>query len=164
MAENQYLTFTLDAIDPDGDSIWFASPDLPEGAALNALTGVFWWTPTYAQSGLYTVTFIATDMGYPALADTEQTDITVTDVVGVADDEDELRRLAQYLAQNRPNPFGASTTIRYSLRTRQPVSIAIYDIRGALVRELVKETAEGGLHRVVWDGRDGRGRRVGSGI
>ncbi|KPJ58133.1 MAG: hypothetical protein AMJ46_14620 [Latescibacteria bacterium DG_63] len=164
VAENQYLTFTLEAIDPDGDSIFFFSPDLPEGAALNSLTGHFWWTPTYAQSGLYTVTFIATDLGYPALSDTEQTDITVTDVVGVADDEDELGSLAQYLAQNRPNPFGSSTTISYSLKRRGPASVAVYDIRGALVRELVDETVAAGVHRVIWDGRDGQGREVGSGI
>jgi len=162
--ENQHLTFTLEATDPDRDSIWFFSPDLPTGAVLDSVSGVFEWTPTYQQAGLYTVTFVAADVGVPALADTEQTDITVTDVVGVADDEDELRSGAEYLAQNRPNPFWSSTTISYSLSAQRPVTLAVYDIRGALVRELVRGTVETGAHRVIWDGRDGRGREVGSGI
>jgi hypothetical protein len=111
------------------------------------------------------VTFIATDFGTPALADTEETEITVTDVVGVEDGEgEEVRRHAQYLAQNYPNPFGSSTTIAYSVRVPGRLGISIYDIRGALVREIVKERVAAGVHRVVWDGRDVRGRRVGSGI
>jgi len=165
IAENQYLTFTLEANDPDNDSIWFASPDLPEGAALNSLTGVFWWTPTYAQSGLYTVTFVATDMGNPALADTEQTDITVTDVVGVSDGDEELRvPLSWYLAQNRPNPFRSATTVQYGLVASAQVRLDIYDVRGALVRRLVDEKLPAGHHRTIWDGCDGRGHRAGSGV
>jgi hypothetical protein len=164
IAEEEYLTFTLEASDPDGDSIRFSSPDLPGGATLDSVAGLFEWTPDPLQSGLYTVTFIATDYGEPALADTEDTDITVTDAVGVAGGDDEARPLAQYLAQNRPNPFGASTMISYSLRARQQVSLCVYDIRGALVRELVDEPVVAGVHRVTWDGRDGRGKQVSSGI
>ncbi|KPK66464.1 hypothetical protein AMJ82_11790 [candidate division TA06 bacterium SM23_40] len=166
IAENQYLAFTLQATDPEGDSISFSSPDLPVGATLDAVTGLFKWTPDYQQAGAHTVTFIATDYGSPALADTEQTDITVTDVVGVGDgdEEDEPRVLAQYLGQNYPNPFSSSTTIAYSLARPALVRIAIYDIRGALVRELVEETITAGPHGVGWDGRDQRGHRVGSGI
>ena len=165
IAEDEYLTFTLEASDPDGDSISFSSPDLPDGATLDPVTGVFEWTPTYEQAGLYTVTFIAMDHVFPAQADTEQTDITVTDVVGVEEgDEDVLRPLSQYLAQNYPNPFRSTTMIAYSLVGNAPVSIAIYDVRGALVRELVSGTLSAGRHRLVWDGRDGRGQRVGSGV
>jgi hypothetical protein len=165
IAEGQNLTFTLYASDPDEDSIAFSSPDLPDGATLDAVTGVFDWTPTYLQAGVYTVTFIATDYGAPAFADTEQTGITVTNVVSVGNGEEgTLPPPAQYLAQNYPNPFASSTTLSYSLRARKPVSLAIYDIRGAMVRELVHETVGSGVHRVVWDGRDSRGRDVGSGI
>jgi hypothetical protein len=164
VAENQYLTFTLEATDPEFDSLAFSSPDLPVGATLDEVSGLFEWTPTSVQSGLYVVTFIATDFGEPALADTEQTEITVTDAVGVADDEDEVRLRARYLAQNRPNPFASSTTIVYSLRARRPVSMRVYDIRGALVCEIVNEAVSAGVHRVTWDGRDAQGREVGSGV
>jgi hypothetical protein len=165
VAENQYLTFTLEASDPEGDSISFSSPDLPVGATLDEVTGVFKWTPGDEQGGVHTVTFIATDYGSPALADTERTDITVVDVLGIADgDGDEPAALAQYLAQNYPNPFGKSTAIAYSLMESAQVRIAIYDIRGALVRELLKESVTAGRHALLWDGRDGRGERVSSGI
>jgi len=164
-AENQQLAFTLVADDPDEDSISFSSPDLPVGAVLDAITGLFEWTPTYAQAGLYTVTFIATDNGSPALADTEQTDISVTDVVGVTGEyEEPALPLSRYLAQNFPNPFGAGTTIRYGLLAPAHVRVDIYDVRGALVRRLVDENIPAGHHRAAWDGRDDRGRRVGSGI
>ncbi|KPL06398.1 hypothetical protein AMJ71_09815 [candidate division TA06 bacterium SM1_40] len=168
VAENEYLTFTLEVSDPEGDSISFSSPDLPGGAALNAVTGVFEWTPTYQQAGLYTVTFIAMDHGSPALADTEQTDIRVTDVVGVEDvedgDEGPEIPLTRYLAQNYPNPFRSATTIEYGLVAPTHVSLRIYDVRGAFVRALVNEELGAGHHRASWDGRDGRGHRVGSGI
>jgi len=163
VAEEEYLTFTLEAIDPELDTIWFSSPLLPAGATLDSAGGVFEWTPDDQQAGVYVVTFIATDVGEPALADTEETQITVTEV-GVSGDEDGLPVRAQYLAQNRPNPFGSSTAISYSVRERQPVSLRIYDIRGALVRELLGGTVGAGVHRVSWDGRDGRGREVGSGV
>jgi hypothetical protein len=163
--ENQYLMFTLEASDPDEDSVSFSSPDLPMGAVLDAVTGIFEWTPTYQQAGIHTVTFIATDHGSPALADTEQTDITVVDVVGVADgDGDEPRSVAQYLGQNCPNPFRSTTTIQYGLVAPTLVRLDTYDVRGALVRRLVNESVPAGHHRAIWDGRDERGHRVGSGI
>jgi len=165
VAENDLLTFTLAASDPDGDSLSFSSPDLPTGATLNSVTGVFEWTPAYDQAGAYTVTFIATDDGVPALADTTRTDITVTDVTEVAGEEDELTLpLSRYLAQNYPNPFSATTTITYGLIAPTRVTLSIYDIRGALVRRLKEETVPAGRHRVTWDGRDERGHRVASGM
>lgn len=165
VAENQYVTFTLVATDPDGDSISYSSPDLPSGAILNSVTGVFEWTPTYDQAGPYTVTFIATDYSVPALTDTAQTDITVTDVTGVMEEGDGLNAPpAQYLAQNHPNPFASTTTITYSLLAPTRVALSIYDIRGALVRRLESGMASAGQHRVTWDGRDDRSHKMASGV
>jgi hypothetical protein len=67
-------------------------------------------------------------------------------------------------AQNYPNPFGSTTTIGYSLPSASPVSLAIYNIRGALVVTLMSGERSAGRHQVDWDGRDERGQRVGSGI
>jgi hypothetical protein len=165
VAENEYLTFTLSASDPDGDSILFSSPDLPAGAALNGETGVFEWTPDYEQAGGHTLTFVATDGGIPALADTQETVISVTDVVDVSGgDEIPSPPLSRYLAQTCPNPFSAATTIRYGLGVTAHVRVDVYDIRGALVRRLVNEKLPAGHHRATWDGRDDRGHRAASGI
>jgi len=54
------LSIPLDASDADGDSVSFASANLPAGASLTA-QGAFGWTPTAAQLGPHSVTFTATD-------------------------------------------------------------------------------------------------------
>jgi flagellar hook assembly protein FlgD len=44
------------------------------------------------------------------------------------------------------------------------VRVAIYDPRGRLVRSLVDAPLEPGNHVLRWDGRDGRGHALGSGV
>jgi hypothetical protein len=68
------------------------------------------------------------------------------------------------LAQNVPNPFNPTTTIRFSLATGGPATVSIYDANGRLVRTLVDETRAAGDHAVPWDGRDARGKSVASGV
>ena len=66
---------------------------------------------------------------------------------------------------NYPNPFNPCTTIEFTLPRAEAVRLAVYDVAGRLVREL--ETGgvrEAGRHEVVWDGRDGRGRALASGV
>lgn len=71
---------------------------------------------------------------------------------------------ALQLAQNLPNPMNHSTVIRYSLPRDQPVSLEIFDIQGRRVRALVSGRQTAGGHEVAWDGRDGGGREVVSGV
>ena len=40
----------------------------------------------------------------------------------------------------------------------------MYNVAGQLVRQLFSGALEGGTHRIVWDGLDGDGRAVGSGL
>jgi hypothetical protein len=62
-----------------------------------------------------------------------------------------------------PNPTDGSTTISYRMEVAGQVEVSIFDSQGRLVREFV--TAEGpGLHEVVWNGRDSRGRTMGPGM
>lgn len=68
------------------------------------------------------------------------------------------------LYQNFPNPFNPKTTIRYSLATPAEVRLGIYNLKGQLVKELVKENLSSGDHQSVWDGSDRAGNQVGSGI
>ena len=63
-----------------------------------------------------------------------------------------------------PNPFNPRTTIALDLPRAGEVQLRIYDLRGALVRTLVDERLEAGRHEVVWDGTDGRGAAVASGV
>lgn len=70
------------------------------------------------------------------------------------------------LFPNMPNPFNPVTTIRYEVGKPAPssVEIEIYDIRGRLVRTLVREARSSGRHEVTWDGRDDRGVSAASGV
>ncbi|MFH0991065.1 MAG: T9SS type A sorting domain-containing protein [bacterium] len=68
------------------------------------------------------------------------------------------------LRQNFPNPFNPSTTIEYSLKSREKVSLVIYDTLGKEIRNLVEQIKDAGKHRVIWDGRDARGSNVPSGV
>jgi flagellar hook assembly protein FlgD len=74
------------------------------------------------------------------------------------------QRLA--LLGNTPNPFNPSTTIRFAVPAgaNQPYALRVYDVRGALVRELASGQIGAGTHAVPWDGRDHRGTAVSSGI
>ena len=68
------------------------------------------------------------------------------------------------LAQNSPNPFNPSTSIRYSVSEFGSVKIRIYNAGGALVRTLVDAPHGAGAYTARWDGTDDSGRRVGSGV
>jgi PKD repeat protein len=55
----KFLSFTLSATDPDGDSLTYSAGTLPSGATLTGQT--FAWTPTASQAGTYSVTFTVSD-------------------------------------------------------------------------------------------------------
>ena len=63
-----------------------------------------------------------------------------------------------------PNPFAAATTIRYQLALPGRVSIAVYNAAGQLVRTLCDQVQPAGTHTACWDGSDGAGRAVSSGV
>jgi hypothetical protein len=68
------------------------------------------------------------------------------------------------LLQNRPNPFSSGTSIEYVLPKEMKVTLGIYDISGRLVRTLLRGAESAGARRVVWDGRDEKGRSVAAGV
>jgi len=68
------------------------------------------------------------------------------------------------LYPNFPNPFNPETTISFSLSKASPAHLDIYNIRGQLVKSLIKGDLPQGDHKVVWNGRDFSGRPVASGV
>lgn len=60
-----------------------------------------------------------------------------------------------------PNPFRESLRIEAPGRGR----VAVYDVRGGLVRALASgQEPFGGMRRLEWDGRDARGKRAPAGV
>ncbi|UKN00390.1 T9SS type A sorting domain-containing protein [Paracrocinitomix mangrovi] len=63
-----------------------------------------------------------------------------------------------------PNPFDQSTTITYHLNSASFVSVYIYDMQGRIINKLIREQQVSGTHSINWDGNDGEGKEVGSGM
>ena len=73
-------------------------------------------------------------------------------------------RLVAGLAAPFPNPFNPSVTLQYLLERPGAVALRLYDARGRRVVTLVDEARPAGLHQLQWDGRDGDGDGVASGV
>jgi hypothetical protein len=68
------------------------------------------------------------------------------------------------LGQNYPNPFNPATNIRGHLAAAGTVTLRVYDVLGREVTTLLNEPRAAGQFTVTWDGRDGVGKAVASGI
>ncbi len=72
------------------------------------------------------------------------------------------RRLAT-LHANVPNPFNPQTSVSFELTAPARARLAVYDMRGHLVRTLTDGALPAGTHTAIWDGRDAAGRSMPSG-
>ncbi len=68
------------------------------------------------------------------------------------------------LQPNYPNPFNAGTTISYDAPYSARTQLTIYTLLGQRVVTLFDGDAAQGRNVVFWDGRDGSGARVPSGV
>ncbi|MEW6750076.1 MAG: hypothetical protein AB1505_03760 [Candidatus Latescibacterota bacterium] len=72
------------------------------------------------------------------------------------------------LLPNYPNPFNPATVIPFTVPRAEggslPVTAAVYDLLGQRLRLLLDGPVAPGRHRLSWDGRDGAGRPVASGV
>jgi len=68
------------------------------------------------------------------------------------------------LFQNYPNPFNQTTTIEYHIATAGEVEIFIFNIGGQLVRTIALHHQLPGVYRTTWDGKNGEGKIVASGL
>ena len=115
--------------------------DLASGQTVNTMSAV-------RQNAL-----IGTERGLRVLPAKNITALAAAAKPVVTTDEDTtLSAPVSSLLENYPNPFNPVTTIRFQLLTAQPVKLRVYDIRGALVSELVNETLPAGVHTVNWEG------------
>lgn len=77
-------------------------------------------------------------------------------------DDTEVPAGLQVLQSNVPNPFNASTEIKFALPTGGTYELVIFDASGRRVRSFAGIGASG-EQSVHWDGRDNGGRHVASG-
>ena len=69
-----------------------------------------------------------------------------------------------HIINNYPNPFNASTLIKYFLPASGEVQASIMDIKGQHVNTLLNDIQESGEKTIRWSGFDKKGKKVPSGI
>lgn len=149
--------------DPDGDTVthWWSLKTAPAGASPvfdkqgRARTMVRGLTPP----GTFAFTLTVVDMSKHTTKG-----VTVDVTVGVAEDVNRSLPGKFALFQNTPNPFSGGTIIGFSIPAKSRIEISVYNVQGQLIRTLVEGVRRGGIHTVSWDGRDGKGRKLASGV
>jgi endoglucanase len=68
------------------------------------------------------------------------------------------------LEANYPNPFNASTVFEFSLPDKEKTQLSVYNVQGQLVRTLVSSTLNAGVYQYSWNGDDGGGNPMPSGV
>jgi len=68
------------------------------------------------------------------------------------------------LYQNHPNPFNPETTISFELPLSAHITLDIYNMLGQKIVTLVNEKRPAGFQQINWNGKDGAGHQVGSGV
>ena len=126
----------------------------PEPASLVHQTTVTGWVD--AAPGSYGLSYKVSAVDH---AGNESAFASASSVTGVA----EAAPSVFALHQNVPNPFNPATSIGFSVAQKGHVRLVVYDLSGRLVRVLVDDVREAGSHRVLWDGKNNRGERMGSG-
>ncbi len=101
------------------------------------------------------------EVGVNVVADLNVT--VVTDVPGPVPD---TRPTVVSLAQNYPNPFNPRTRISFRVVGSHAVNVrmAVYNLRGELVKTLLAGVRGPGRYTVTWDGTDDAGRPVSAGV
>jgi hypothetical protein len=99
--------------------------------------------------------------------------LTVDILTGVVEGERKDIIETFSLSQNYPNPFNPTTAIPFhiscklhdaSCTTPSHTTLTIYNVLGQRVRTLVDEDKLPVEYKVIWDGKDGAGKDVASGI
>ena len=68
------------------------------------------------------------------------------------------------LYDNYPNPFNPETTIQFSLPHAGKAKLEVFNIKGQMVRTLVDNALDAGIHKITWNGKNQDNRTVGSGV
>jgi len=84
--------------------------------------------------------------------------------LSTAEDENELPATEQICLNIYPNPFNPDTNICFHLNTAQKVNLAIYNLKGQRMINLINGTLPEGDHIVTWNGKDHLDKKVSSGI
>jgi hypothetical protein len=89
--------------------------------------------------------------------------VEVIGVTALTENDTGLPRIFE-LHNNFPNPFNPATTIRFALPKPSQVLIEVFNVIGQRVRVLADQSMQPGRYETIWNGKDGFGNQVGTGI
>ena len=162
------------ARDPDGGAVTYdlvIDDDPGFGSPLASLAGLSDTTHTVEitllDMPLYWRVTAHDPAGSARLAAPAVASFTIPDVSGVAEPGDPgaadtppvFRCGTPY-----PNPARGPVALDYTLPAPATVHVAVFDVTGRMVRLLAAGERPAGEARLAWDGRDGEGRSLPSGI
>ena len=75
-----------------------------------------------------------------------------------------IDNFAPNIFYNYPNPFNAKTTIQYHIYRETFVRVAIYDINGSKINQLVNGFQRTGDHKVEWNATNNKNQLVAGGL
>ncbi len=104
----------------------------------------------------------------------ESTDIALADTLwnywqqwgwtGVKEISQSAVPQSYYISQNYPNPFNPTTSIKVDLPKDETVRLKVYNINGKEVTTLMSGNYKAGKYEVTWNGHDGFGLLVATGV
>ena len=68
------------------------------------------------------------------------------------------------LGDNYPNPFNPSTTIDLAIPVSTDISLTVINVLGQEVKTIYDGFIEAGNHKMLWEGDNGAGESVASGV
>ncbi len=157
----------MDGIEPDCNGNWILdAQDIAMGYSMDVNDNMIpdECEPDCNQNGLpdeYEVQMgLCADCnqnGYPDDCDIAEGNSLDENGNGIPDECEEVASASELpaefaLAQNHPNPFNPTTTIRFALAETAQVRLSVYDMTGREVAVLVNGLAERGENNVAFDG------------
>jgi photosystem II stability/assembly factor-like uncharacterized protein len=147
-------------------------PDLPQTLYVGTDVGVYYtpdlgatWLPL--GTGLPRAPVLDLDFHQPTrmlAAGTYGRSIFTITAPDVTTPVDDLPAVAAVSLAAAPNPFNPATALRFTLDAPSPVTLEVYDVRGARLATVLQQDLPAGAHEVRWDATDGAGRPLGSGL
>ena len=112
VVEEAELSFSISATDSEADNITYSFTSDPSitGATLDQTTGAFSWTPGSGSTGIYEITFTATDDGQPSMQDSETIEVAVGSVNHPPEFETNKPASTYAILEEQLLSFGVSAT------------------------------------------------------
>jgi hypothetical protein len=148
----------LSILAPDGGIVRFSKLWSPSWLGLDSTSGLLSGTPGSSDIGVQSLSVKVADNFGQSSVDTFYVKVVNAEQVwsGIPTEFQ--------LLQNYPNPFNPMTEIRFAVPRESSIQLLIFDNLGRRVRTLVDNLFPAGRYEVLWDSRDDKGLKVGSGI